>query len=138
MLIETLIDFRQRRGHDLTIVFDGWKTGEGQESQAVIGGVRVIYSRIGEKADVVIKRIISTVKRQWIVVSSDREIANHAWSVGSIPVGVEDFFGILGRKELSFDADEQDDNEAIMYRRKGNPRQLSKKEKALARALSKL
>jgi len=138
MLIEALITFRQRRGHDITVVFDGWKTGEGQESQTVTGGIRVIYSRIGEKADILIKRIVSTVKRQWIVVSSDRDIANHAWSVGSIPVAVEDFFGILGRKELSFDADEQDDNEDILYRRKGNPRQLSKKEKALARALSKL
>jgi hypothetical protein len=138
MLIEALITFRQRRGHDITVVFDGWKTGEGQESQSVTGGIRVIYSRIGEKADILIKRIVSTVKRQWIVVSSDRDIANHAWSVGSIPVAVEDFFGILGRKELSFDADEQDDNEDILYRRKGNPRQLSKKEKALARALSKL
>lgn len=138
MLIEALITFRQRRGHDITVVFDGWKTGEGQESQTVTGGIRVIYSRIGEKADILIKRIVSTVKRQWIVVSSDRDIANHAWSVGSIPVAVEDFFGILGRKELSFDADEQDDNEDILCRRKGNPRQLSKKEKALARALSKL
>lgn len=138
MLIEALITFRQRRGHDITVVFDGWKTGEGQESQTVTGGIRVIYSRIGEKADILIKRIVSTVKRQWIVVSSDRDIANHAWSVGSIPVAVEDFFGILGRKELSLDAEEQDDNEDILYRRKGNPRQLSKKEKALARALSKL
>lgn len=138
MLIEALITFRQRRGHDITVVFDGWKTGEGQESQTVTGGIRVIYSRIGEKADILIKRIVSTVKRQWIVVSSDRDIANHAWSVGSIPVAVEDFFGILGRKGMSLEAEEQDDNEDILYRRKGNPRQLSKKEKALARALSKL
>jgi hypothetical protein len=138
MLIEALIDFRKRRGHDITVVFDGWKTGEGQENQSVSGGIRVIYSRIGEKADVVIKRIISTVIRQWIVVSSDRDIANHAWSVGSVPVPAEDFIRVLERQGPTYTSDEQEDHEDVTPRRKGNPRQLSKKEKALARVISKL
>jgi len=136
--IESLIDYQKRKGHDITVVFDGWKTGEGKEGQSVIGGIRVIYSRIGEKADEVIKRIISSVKRQWIVVSSDRDIANHAWATGSIPARAEDFLRVLDRKEISSGSGEQHDDEAIISHRKGNPRQLSKKEKAVARVLSKL
>lgn len=136
--IESLIDYRKRKGHDITVVFDGWKTGEGQEGQSVIGGIRVIYSKIGEKADDVIKRIIVSVKRQWIVVSSDRDIANHAWAAGSIPAPAEDFLRVLDRKEISSGSGERDDDEDIISHRKGNPHQLSKKEKAVARALSKL
>lgn len=138
MLVESLIDYRERKGHDITVVFDGWKTGEGQESQSVIGGIRVIYSRIGENADAVIKRIISSVKREWIVVTSDRDIANHAWASGSVPAPAEEFLRALERRGRSSGGGDDDDGENIVPFRKGNPRQLSRKAKALARALSKL
>jgi predicted RNA-binding protein with PIN domain len=57
----------------------------------VIGGIKVIYSRIGEKADSVIKRVISCKKCGWIVVTSDRDIADHAWATGSTPISGWDF-----------------------------------------------
>jgi len=138
MLIESLIDYRKRKGHDITVVFDGWKTGEGQEGRSVVGGVQVIYSRIGEKADAVIQRIISMAKRQCIVVSSDRDIADYAWSAGSVPATAEAFLRALARKAMANGGSEEEDDEEIGPLRKGNPRQLSKKEKAIARALSKL
>jgi len=140
MLIESLIAYRQKKGHDITAVFDGWKTGEGREMHSVVGGVRVIYTRIGEKADAVIKRIISSVKREWIVVSADREIADHAWAAGSIPVAAEDFLQALERSGNIGIHDElaEDVDDSSVCRRKGNPRQLSRKRRAVARALSKL
>ena len=106
----------------------------------MIGGIKVIYSRIGEKADSVIKRIISSDRREWIVVTSDRDIVNHAWTTGSIPVSTENFLKAFERKIPSyFDEEENDDSDEYMEpRRKGNPRKLSKKEKAIRRALSKL
>jgi predicted RNA-binding protein with PIN domain len=138
MLVDSFVEYRKRSGHDITVVFDGWKTGEGNETQSVTGGVKVIYSRIGEKADSVIKRIISAVKREWIVVTSDREIANHAWASGSVPVSTDDFIRALGRKEPPFSDTEAYDEEYTRPHRKGNPRKPSKKEKAIARVLSKL
>ena len=33
------------------------------------GGITVVYSRIGDKADAVIKRTISSDRREWIVVT---------------------------------------------------------------------
>lgn len=138
MLIASLIEYRKRKGHDVTVVFDGWKTGEGQERQSVTGGIRVIYSRIGETADAVIKRMISSVRREWIVVSSDRDIANCAWTAGSIPVAVEDFLRSIGSEKTLFAEGDDDDDYGISPQRKGNPRKPSKKEKAVARALSKL
>ena len=83
------------------------------------------------------KRIVSSEKRQWIVVSSDRDIADHAWSRGSVPISADDFLvAIQGRQK--FNSDEEDEDEYAYPRRKGNPRQLSKKEKAIRRALDKL
>ncbi len=99
--------------------------------------MKVIYSRIGDKADAVIKRMISAERREWIVVTSDREIADHAWSTGSIPVSSDDFLKALSAKDLS-GFEEEDEKDYIEPRRKGSPRQLSKKEKAVRRALNKL
>jgi hypothetical protein len=138
MLIDSLIEYRKRKGHDMTVVFDGWKTGAAQENQSVTGGIKVIYSRIGEKADFVIKRIISSDRREWIVVTSDRDIVNHAWALGSIPVSAEDFLVAIEKGIPSYLDEKENDEEYIEPQRKGNPRRLSKKEKAIRRVLSKL
>jgi predicted RNA-binding protein with PIN domain len=119
-------------------VFDGWKTGAGQEHQSVVGGVKVIYSRIGDKADTVIKRILTLHRREWIVVTSDRDIADHAWSVDSIPISSDSFLSAFRRYSLSVPEEGEDQDNDLNIRRKGNPRQLSRKEKAVRRALQKL
>ncbi len=139
MLINALIEYRKKKGHDITIVFDGWKSGEGKENKSMTGGITVVYSRIGDKADAVIKRTISSIRREWIVVTSDRDIADHAWASGSVPVSSEDFLNAIERKNMRRDIDDEEyDEEDDIYPRKGNPRKLSKKEKAVVRALSKL
>ncbi|MEW6584084.1 MAG: NYN domain-containing protein [Nitrospirota bacterium] len=135
-LVDTLIKYGKAKGHEITVVFDGWKTGEAEERKSVVGGVNIVFSRIGDTADVVIERMISSRRREWIVVSSDREIARHAWSCGSVPVSSEEFLGILQRNTPAvFDEDADD---YLMEPRKGNARQLSKKEKAVRKALQKL
>jgi predicted RNA-binding protein with PIN domain len=150
-LIESLILYRKRKGHEITLVFDGWKTGEGSEAKNVIGRIRVIYSRIGEKADSVIKRIISSEKHQWIVVTSDRDIIHHAWSSGAIPITSEQFLPLLEKTTSEqflpllekthihpFEEYEDEEEEYMQPRQKGNPRKLSKKQKSVLRALKKL
>ncbi len=105
------------------------------------GGVKVIYSRLGEKADYVIKRIIRQEKKEWIVISSDREIMAAAWSCGSGPIPSEKFLSIIEKTGESLyggygrEPEEEDDGPV---HRKGNPRQLSKKDRALTRTLIKL
>jgi uncharacterized protein len=139
MLIESLIEYRKKRGHDITVVFDGWKTGCARENHSVIGGIKVIYSRLGEKADLVIRRIISSEKRGWVVVTSDRDIASCAWTSGSVPISSDDFMNAIEKmqteKRIMY---EDDDEEHDKPSRKGNPKQLSKKEKAINKILSKL
>ncbi|MDI6728590.1 MAG: NYN domain-containing protein [Thermodesulfovibrionales bacterium] len=147
--VDLLIRYRKTKAHDIMVVFDGYKSGAGVEHVAVRGGVKIIYSRLGERADDVIKRIISKDRKEWIVVSNDRDIVNHAWAADSIPVPSEKFFDIVSRHagqgveqtneetaDELFCKDFEEDE--YSHASKGNPYQLSKKEKAIRRALSKL
>lgn len=138
-LVERLAEYRKIKRHDITVVFDGWKSGSSEESHSMTEGIKVIYSRLGEKADAVIKRIISSEKKQWIVITSDREIAGHAWANGSVVVSSEEFSDILG-KPLKVETGEFDliDEDEYGFPKKGSPRRLSKKGKAKMRAKSKL
>lgn len=127
------------------VVFDGWKGGSNLETSSIMGGVKVVYSRLGEKADSVIKRIISSERREWIVVSSDREVAAHAWATGSVPIPSEEFLPCIEEAASGFPpfthcqepVKDEEDEEGYGFR-KGNPRRRSKKEKAIERALGKL
>jgi len=71
-------------------------------------------------------------------VTSDRDIANKTWASGSIPVSAEDFLTAIEKKIPSYLDKKEDDEKYIEPQRKGNPRRLSKKEKAIRRALSRL
>ncbi len=144
-----LVSYKKIKAHDITVVFDGHKNGTGTENTEVRGGIKVIYSRLGECADEVIKRIISKERREWIVVSSDRHIVNHAWAVSSIPVPSGRFFEAVSKQvrtgahpENPEPAGEDDkdayDADAFKSHRKGTHHQLSKKERAVRKALSKL
>ncbi|MBI5212564.1 MAG: NYN domain-containing protein [Nitrospirae bacterium] len=147
--VDLLISYRKVKAHDITVVFDGYKSGAGTEHVSVRGGVKIIYSRLDERADDVIKRIVSTDKKEWIVVSNDKDIVNHAWAADCIPVPSEKFFDIVSRQtgqavsgtreypdaDFSYKDAEYDD---YPNAQKGNPYRLSKKEKAIRRALGKL
>lgn len=104
--------------------------------------MKIIYSQLGEKADDVIKRIISSDRREWLVISSDRDIAAHAWATDSIPIEAEVFISFIEKAHKepcdSFDRDADEDEATGSMQRGGNPRQLSKKQKAIKRAVSKL
>ena len=153
-LIDLMIQYKLIKAHDITIVFDGHKEGRGNESKAVRGGVTVIYSKLAEKADEVIKRIITKDRKEWIVVTSDRDIANHAWAVNSIPVPSDVFIRIVSKEAAGrgnhpsvYEADihgktaewkESGEHYDDVSAGKGNPYKPSKREKSVRRALNKL
>jgi predicted RNA-binding protein with PIN domain len=51
----------------------------------------IIYSRRGEKADEVIKRIAAREREGSLIISSDREIMNYAERVGAAIMSAEEF-----------------------------------------------
>jgi predicted RNA-binding protein with PIN domain len=103
----------------------------------------VIYTRLGDTADSVIKTIVGKRKSEWIVVTSDRDIASFAWASGSVPVPSGQFQLLLekavrGSSAVSDSSDEGDAPGEFTERGKGRSRTPSKKEKAVNRVLKKL
>ncbi|MBI5025452.1 MAG: NYN domain-containing protein [Nitrospirae bacterium] len=143
-LVQRLKTYAGKKGHNITIVFDGWKGGYLTENRTRSGNVTVIYSRLGEKADSVINRILSEEKRAWIVVSSDREISDFAEAKDLTSITSGEFEGKLIEKPAEgFNVRDEvfikdEDYLDIELPRKGNPRRPSKRQRQKLRALKKL
>lgn len=139
-LIRDVAAYARRKGHDITLVFDAWRAGGSVPSRQMHAGVMVMYSAHAQKADTLIAEILTQSPKHWIVVSTDREVQAHAWGAGCTPIDSERFAGKLwqsagGAQEVM---DDEDDDGYAASRRKGNPRQLSKRQRATQRALDKL
>jgi len=80
-LLARLAAYRERRPQRITVVFDGWLKGHLKESRDRERGLSIIFSRRGEKADQVIKRLLDLEGARAVVVTSDREI--QAWAQGA-------------------------------------------------------
>src|SRR5512140_857501 len=70
-LLARLAAYRERHRHKITVVFDGWLGGDLRETRDRCQGMLIIYSRRGEKADEVIKRLLTDERQRAVVVTSD-------------------------------------------------------------------
>ncbi len=146
-LVRSLADYRKLRGHRITVVFDGWEGGSPTEERDCAGGVEIIYSRLGEKADEVIKRLLQTATEETMVVTSDREIATFAARRGKPAIASLDFADRLDRLAASpvSDADtpgetpeEEEDDRRNAAGKKGPARRLSRQKRTALARLRKL
>jgi len=145
-LIKRLAPYRKLKGHRITVVFDGWIGGPLREERQQEAGIRIIYSRRGEKADEVIKRIARKRSgEELVVVTSDREIAQAVERSGGVAIASPEFetrmilegqMALLGEKGVS--PEEEDDEEIRRGGKKGPSRRLSKKERLTERRRRKL
>jgi uncharacterized protein len=90
-LLEKLAAYRRLKKHAITVVFDGWESGEFMGNRDRFQGMLIIYSRRGEKADEVIKRLAERERERSLIVSSDREIMDHAERMGAAVMSAEEF-----------------------------------------------
>lgn len=131
-LLHELAAYRHRKGHPLTVVFDGWQQGHPVEHREHRAGVQVIYSRRGEKADQVIQRLAREYGADCAVVSSDHEIVATARAHGATVMTAQLFMSKLAASGVSgpIHGKELDTGEEEQPRRgpekKGNPRKLPK------------
>src|SRR5512147_3084058 len=86
-LLRDLAAYRQRKGHAVTVVFDGWQHGQPIEGREHRAGVQVIYSKRGERADQVIQRLAREYGSDCAIVSSDQEVARSARVSGAMVIG---------------------------------------------------
>jgi len=121
----------------MTVVFDGWQGGWATEKRESQKGVEVIYSKLGEKADEVIKRLVKEKGSGAIVITSDRDIARFAERMAVSVIPSDQF---QERMELSADKFEENlaEREEAGVKQKGPSRRLSKKEKRARAVLKKL
>ncbi|HEY7217071.1 MAG TPA: NYN domain-containing protein [Candidatus Binatia bacterium] len=136
-LVGRLSAYQKIKRFDVTVVFDGWRSGQTGEASAKFDGISVIYSRLGEKADSVIVRLARERSAGAVVVSSDREIRNAVERSGAVAISADEFNRILrslDRRDCVEDEEIRDSRSV----KKGNPNRLSKSEHRRNEKLKKL
>ena len=141
-LIERLSHYRTFKGTPLLVVFDGWQEGNPLEHRTREKGIDVIYSKRGEKADEVIKRIVSRSSEEIIVVTSDREITSFCQSRKCAVIASHVFeekmeFSFLARVK-GVDDDEDRSSLSTTTKKKGPSRRLTKSRRKALKRLKKL
>jgi predicted RNA-binding protein with PIN domain len=135
-LLQRLAGYRQRKGHAITLVFDGWQGGSGSEHHEFQAGIEVVYSKRGERADQVIQRLARIYGKECAVVSSDHEVVNAARAAGAFVIGSPEFRAKLQERSstvLAMAFKELDGGDADVVKRSkdkgGNPRKLPKSQR---------
>ncbi|NLU77433.1 hypothetical protein HCA58_03300 [Micromonospora sp. HNM0581] len=96
-LISGLGGIAAQTGDEVTVVFDGAERVHGLPPAP--RGVRVLFSRKGETADELIRRLVRAEPpgRPVVVVSSDREVADGVRRHGAYPLGADSLVRRLSR-----------------------------------------
>jgi uncharacterized protein len=136
-LVQELASYHRVKDHDITVVFDGWRSGSVNQVEQKRDGVAIVYSRLGEKADDVIIGLARKRGSGCVVVTSDREVRNAVERFGVVTLYAGQFSAMLHHQAESFD-DTQPEHQDRQGRKKGNPRRLSKKERKRREKLEKL
>ncbi|OGL42220.1 MAG: hypothetical protein A2043_09975 [Candidatus Schekmanbacteria bacterium GWA2_38_9] len=145
-LIKKLCEYKKIKNYEITVVFDGTGNSSPFEGGDRMGGISIIYSRIGESADDLIKRIVkdSGSGEGFIVVTSDREISGFCSGYNATVISSGEFKSRLEMASFYQNKDFDDDEENgylplhISTKKKGNPRKLSKTERQKKSKLRKL
>ena len=124
--------------------------GEGSSSSSSPpAGIRLVFSEGAGSADAVIVTLAARYRERAAVVSSDREVVQRSRSFGAETLSAQEFLGRMAARSLpggggrnEADGGEEEDDEdpspSTFGKKKGNPRRLSKKERAQRRLLDKL
>ncbi|HEY6596133.1 MAG TPA: NYN domain-containing protein [Asanoa sp.] len=96
-LITGLGGIAAQTGDEVTVVFDGAERVHGLPPAP--RGVRVLFSRKGETADELIRRLVRAepAGRPIVVISSDREVADGVRRHGAYPLGADSLVRRLSR-----------------------------------------
>lgn len=138
-LLRELREYQQKKGYPITVVFDGWRSGWTHEVKERAGGISVIYSKQGEKADVVILRLARETGSGCVVVSSDREVRRGVEACGAVPVYAGEFRARLADHAGDDWTEDGEGRKAFgAERKKGNPRKLSRRQRRKRERLRKL
>ncbi|OGP72553.1 MAG: hypothetical protein A2W09_02715 [Deltaproteobacteria bacterium RBG_16_50_11] len=139
-LIDRLSEYGRQKGLEITVVFDGWQGGWITEERERKRGIEVVYSKLGEKADDVIKRLVRERGSGSMVITSDREISKDAERMSVAVIPSDQFREKLEQPAVEVETflKDEEEGEGRGIKKKGLSRRLSKKEKRKRTALRKL
>jgi len=137
-LVHQLSAYGNLKQQEIIVVFDGWQGGWYTEKKEKKKGVEIIFSKMGEKADEVIKRLVREKGSGAMVITSDHDISRYAGRMAVAVIPSDQFKEKMERALLKEEKDFQEEEERSGEKRKGPSRMLSRKEKRMRSALKKL
>lgn len=140
-LVDLLVKYKRAKHHKITVVFDGTNALSFSGQRDYINGIEIKFSRSGESADTVIKKIAAVEKEKALVVSSDRDVVDSSFLSGAAVIGSDEFEQKLEMAAYSdgFNADGKDEQGWIpTTKKKGPKRRLSKKKRRNRAKINKL
>jgi predicted RNA-binding protein with PIN domain len=138
-LLSSLAEYRQTRPQNkITVVFDGWEKGDWKEARDRRAGMSIIYSRRGEKADEVIKRLLEKERGRAVVVSSDRELQDFAARVGAAWISALQFEASHLRADAAGEPEPEEEPSPQRATKKGPAHRAPKRQRQRQQRLKKL
>ena len=129
-LVNRLATYRKIKSHRITVVFDSRQSPLFSVQKEHRQGIAIRFSRGGESADDVIKRMAWKEKEKALVVSSDREIVDYAASCGAATISAPRFenkIEMAVQIDRHTGASQNDSGRISRTKKKGPSRRLSKK-----------
>lgn len=133
-LLACLASYKRLKHHPITVVFDGAHADTHMERRTRRKGIHILFSRPGESADSVIKRIVIQERERSVVVTSDREVAGFAAKHGAATIDSEEFENRMriathpDMDQTDF-SDREEEGWTPTTRKKGPSRRSSKRER---------
>ena len=131
-LLNTLSSYKRIKHHRITVVFDGTHAPPFSHHKNRVNGIRIKFSRSGETADTVIKKMAAKEREKALVVSSDLDIVNFAASMGAATISslaFEEKITMAVHTDTKKDEGQNQEGWVPTTKKKGPSRRLSKKKR---------
>ena len=140
-LMDLLAGYKKIKAHRITVVFDGTRAPGFTPERDQYKGVAVVFSRQGETADSVIKKMAAREREGALVVSSDRDVTQYAQSRGAAIIespAFEEKLQLTAYLEMKGLEEEPASGWEPTTRKKGPRRRLPKKARRSRAKIRKL
>jgi predicted RNA-binding protein with PIN domain len=140
-LVDMLAAYRKIKPHQITVVFDGRDSPAFSPKRNQQKGISIRFSRSGESADDVIKRMAHKQREKALVVSSDRDVADAAAAWGAATISAQAFeakIEMAAHFDSTIDKAEDFRGWTPTTRKKGPSRRLPKKQRRNRTKIKKL
>jgi predicted RNA-binding protein with PIN domain len=141
-LLKLLVQYKKIKSHKITVVFDAAYGNSLAENKMRQRGITIIFSRKGELADDVIKRMVAKERERAIVVTSDQEIVDFALRHGAATIDSREFEAKLTMASYAAvkgtEVAEEESGWSKTTKKKGPARRLPKQRRKSRQKIRKL